>query len=73
MAILPPVVVHAPSPTGGRLVHIDSKIMGRAYSLRDLAEFLRTAGLDPDVLDFASTELIDWRGGGPDVWGAPPP
>jgi hypothetical protein len=71
MAIHPPVVVSKPSKSGGRRVHIDSQIMGMAYSLRDLEEFLRRAGLDPDNLDIESTELIEWRGGGPDVWRNP--
>lgn len=68
MAILPPVIVHPPSPSGGRRVTVDSQLLGRAYSCRDLEAFLRRSGLDPDTLDVADTELIEWRGGGPDVW-----
>lgn len=68
MAILPPVIVHAPSAAGGRQVHIDSEFLGVAHSVQDLEEFLRRAGLDPDNLDTEDTELIEWRGGGPDVW-----
>ncbi|MFI2367631.1 hypothetical protein [Streptomyces sp. NPDC018833] len=73
MAIMPPVVVYPPSSTGGRRVRLDSRILGVAYELRDLADFLRHAGLDPDVLDVENTELIEWRGGGPHVWPKPPP
>lgn len=65
---MPPVVVSAPAPSGGRRVRVDSQILGVAHSMRDLAELLRGAGLDPDVLDIENTELIEWRGGGPDVW-----
>jgi hypothetical protein len=27
--------------------------------------------LDPHNLDIENTELIEWRGGGPDVWRIP--
>ncbi|GGW99758.1 hypothetical protein [Streptomyces chryseus] len=65
-----PVVVHPPSPTGGRRVRADGQILGLAYGLGDLVEFLRRAGLEGlDEEDVAASELIEWRGGGPDVWG----
>lgn len=32
----------------------------------DVAEFLRRAG--PDDVDVETSELIEWRGGGPEVW-----
>ncbi|MGW2837335.1 hypothetical protein ACWCWD_06440 [Streptomyces sp. NPDC001493] len=67
-----PVVVYPVSPTGGRRVRVDGTILGLAHSLRDVAEFLRRAGMD-DVTedDVAASGLIDWRGGGPDAWSAP--
>lgn len=61
-----PVVVHRPSPSGGRRVTAGPQILGVAYGLRDVEEFLRRAGLE-DV-DAATSELIEWRGGGPDRW-----
>ncbi|MFJ4276121.1 hypothetical protein ACIP29_36895 [Streptomyces coelicoflavus] len=61
-----PVVVGRPSPSGGRRVRVDGEILGLAYELRDVAEFLRRAGLE-DV-DVSASELIEWRGGGPEVW-----
>lgn len=61
-----PVVVSAPSPSGGRRVRVDGEILGLAYGLRDVEEFLRRAGLE-DV-DVAESPLIEWRGGGPEVW-----
>ncbi|MGW1587300.1 hypothetical protein [Streptomyces sp. NPDC002386] len=64
-----PVVVHPPSPGGGRRVRADGEILGLAYSLADVAEFLRRAGLDVDPAETAESPLIEWRGGGPDVWG----
>ncbi|MFF9559775.1 hypothetical protein ACF1DY_28670 [Streptomyces albus] len=41
---------------------------GRAYSLDDVREFLRRVRLDPDEADLHEQKLIEWRGGGPDVW-----
>jgi hypothetical protein len=64
----PPVIVYPPSPTGGRRVRANGEILGLAYSVRDVVEFLRRAGLDIDEVDVEATGLIEWRGGGPDVW-----
>lgn len=67
-----PVVVYPPSATGGRRVRVDGTILGLAHSLRDVAEFLRRAGMDDiEESDVQQTELIEWRGGGPEFW--PPP
>jgi phenylalanyl-tRNA synthetase beta subunit len=62
------VIVYPPSPTGGRRVRVDREILGLAYSVKDVTEFLRRAGLDVDEVDVEATGLIEWRGGGPDVW-----
>jgi hypothetical protein len=64
----PRVIVQPPSPSGGRRVRIDGTILGVAYRPGDLLEFLRRAGLDPDAVRLDDPELIEWRGGGPDVW-----
>lgn len=45
-----PIVVHPPSPTGGRRVTAHGAILGLAYSDQDVIEFLRRAGL-PDAED----------------------
>ncbi|MFF4541084.1 hypothetical protein ACWD4F_14475 [Streptomyces aureus] len=64
-----PIVVYPPDEQGGRRVRMDGEILGLAYSLRDIAEFLRRAGLnDPDPAWVEVSTLIDWRGGGPEVW-----
>ncbi|MFE4703333.1 hypothetical protein ACFRIC_40370 [Streptomyces sp. NPDC056738] len=64
-----PIIVYPPDEQGGRRVRLDGEILGLAYSLQDIAEFLRRAGLDdPDPAWVEATALIDWRGGGPDVW-----
>ncbi|MFJ1992998.1 hypothetical protein [Streptomyces asiaticus] len=62
-----PVVVYPPSEGGGRLVRANGEILGTAYGPSDLLEFLRRTGLDPDEVDL-SGPLIEWRGGGPEVW-----
>ncbi|MFE2046306.1 hypothetical protein ACFXAZ_36370 [Streptomyces sp. NPDC059477] len=63
------VIVQPPSPTGGRRVRVDGEILGIAYSTRDLAEFLRRAGLEVDPEDVPTLTWIEWRGMGPDHWG----
>ncbi|MFJ6730009.1 hypothetical protein ACIQPQ_34430 [Streptomyces sp. NPDC091281] len=68
------VVVHPPSASGGRRVRADGEILGTAFSLHDLAVFLERAGLEGwdelDVVAGGEQGLIEWRGGGPDVWEA---
>lgn len=67
-----PVIVYPPLPTGGRRVRIDGEILGLAHGLRDVAEFLRRAGLDDvEETDVETSALIEWRGGGPEMWLAP--
>lgn len=64
------VIVNPPSPGGGRRVRVDGEILGLAYSLVDVAEFLRRAGLEGiEASDVAVSDLIEWRGGGPHEWG----
>ncbi|MEV5007286.1 hypothetical protein [Streptomyces sp. NPDC055692] len=60
------VVVSTPLPSGGRRVRAGREILGLAFGARDVEEFLRRAGLE-DV-DVETSELIEWQGGGPDVW-----
>jgi hypothetical protein len=68
----PPVVVYPPSPTGGRRVRVDGEILGLAHSADDLIEILHLAGLEGvDETDVRISALIEWRGGGPEVWTAP--
>ncbi|WP_065966647.1 hypothetical protein [Streptomyces sparsogenes] len=69
MAGVQRVVVQPPSASGGRRVRVDGVILGVAYGEADLREFLRRAGLpDADDMDLEASPLIEWRGGGPDVW-----
>ncbi|MGW1892299.1 hypothetical protein ACWCP6_18890 [Streptomyces sp. NPDC002004] len=58
-----PIVVHQPSPSGGRRVTVRGEILGLAHSDDDVLDFLRRAGL-PDaraLLDDAA--WVTWRGG----------
>lgn len=65
-----PIVVHPPSPTGGRRVTARGEILGLAYGDADLIEFLRRAGLpDPEaVID--DPAWVEWRGGRAHTWNA---
>ncbi|WP_097982764.1 hypothetical protein [Streptomyces sp. f150] len=58
-----PIVIHRPSPTGGRRVTIQGQIAGLAHTDGDVVEFLRRAGLPDadDLLDQA--DWVEWRGG----------
>lgn len=63
-----PIVVHRPLGTGGRRVTARSQMLGLAHSDRDLAEFLRQAGIDETTAEdmvAGDSPLIEWRGGGP--------
>ncbi|MFJ6316121.1 hypothetical protein ACIQJW_08575 [Streptomyces californicus] len=58
-----PIVIHHPSPTGGRRVIIRGQIVGLAHTDADVVEFLRRAGL-PDALDLLDQpDWVEWRGG----------
>ncbi|MFF3967976.1 hypothetical protein ACFYZI_41295 [Streptomyces griseorubiginosus] len=71
MATPQPVVIYPPGSDGGRRVRVDDRFVGLAYGVIDVVEFLRRAGLD-DVDDVwvEQSALIEWRGVGPDGWGA---
>ncbi|MCE4946656.1 MULTISPECIES: hypothetical protein [Streptomyces] len=62
-----PLIVH-PLQEGGRLMTILGEPVGVARSLRDVEDVLRRAGLNPDEMTMDEPDLIEWRGGGPDVW-----
>ncbi|MEW2132973.1 hypothetical protein [Streptomyces sp. NPDC005435] len=70
MAAMPPVVVYPPAEDGGRRVRVGDRFVGMAYTLLDVAEFLRRAGMeDVEASDVASGPWVEWRGGGPEAWG----
>ncbi|WP_327669475.1 MULTISPECIES: hypothetical protein [unclassified Streptomyces] len=64
-----PIVIYPPDEDGGRRVRVDGTILGRAFTVRDVAAFMQEAGLQEwDEMDVVRTSLIDWRGGGADRW-----
>lgn len=64
-----PVIVYPPDEDGGRRVRVDGTILGRAFSVREVAAFMQEAGLQEfDEMDVVRSALIEWRGGGSDVW-----
>ncbi|WP_432193513.1 hypothetical protein [Streptomyces sp. bgisy027] len=70
MAGAQPIVVYPLAEDGGRRVRVDDRFVGMAYGLLDVVEFLRLAGLDEVDDDWVRrSELIEWRGSGPDGWG----
>lgn len=69
MATDKPVIVYPPDEQGGRRVRVDGTILGLAYSVGDVARFMQEAGLQEfDEMDVVRSALIEWRGGGPEVW-----
>ncbi|MEU6325250.1 hypothetical protein [Streptomyces sp. NPDC047009] len=64
-----PLIVEAPGGSGGRSVRVGDETLGTANSLHDLTVFLQCIGLVGwDELDVAESDLIEWHGGGPEVW-----
>lgn len=63
-----PVIVRPPSRSGGRRVSADGEILGLAHNPAGLIEFLRRAGVRDAEAILDDSALIEWRGGGPDVW-----
>ncbi|WP_122614499.1 hypothetical protein [Streptomyces sp. Tu 4128] len=64
-----PVVIYPPDEDGGRRVRVDGEILGRAFGVQDVARFMQEAGLQEwDEMDVVRSDLIDWRGGGSDIW-----
>lgn len=71
MAATHPVTVFPPADGKARHARVDGEILGRAYSVRDIARFLQEAGLQSwDEMDVVRSRLVDWRGGGPGEWTA---
>ncbi|MER7517761.1 hypothetical protein [Streptomyces sp. NPDC126499] len=59
-----PIIVHRPSPSGGRRVTVrDDQILGLAHSDKDVVEFLRRAGLDDAEALLDDPRWVEWRGG----------
>ncbi|MGH3585475.1 MAG: hypothetical protein ACRDQ0_04040 [Pseudonocardia sp.] len=59
----PPIIIHRPSPTGGRRVTIRGQIAGLAMGDGDVIEFLRRAGLPDTERLLDDPSWVEWRGG----------
>jgi hypothetical protein len=63
------VIVYPPIKGEGRQVRLDGELVGAAYSLHVLAVMLQRAGwAGVDEIDVANSPVIEWHGGGPEVW-----
>ncbi|MFF0395152.1 hypothetical protein ACFYSJ_05100 [Streptomyces sp. NPDC005248] len=65
-----PIIVHRPSPTGGRLVTAYGRILGLAHNDRDLIEFLRRVGLTDVETLIDDPQVVEWQGGRAHHYGA---
>ncbi|MFF1649104.1 hypothetical protein [Streptomyces sp. NPDC058240] len=65
-----PIVVHRPSPSGGRRVTAYGHILGLAHDDQDLIEFLRRAGLPDAETLIDDPQMVEWRGGRAHQWDA---
>ncbi|MCZ1011908.1 hypothetical protein [Streptomyces lydicus] len=63
-----PVQVLPPSSGGGRPVLLGNVVLGVAYSPVDVVDILRQAGIEESVIALDDGNLIEWQGGGPEVW-----
>jgi hypothetical protein len=64
------IVVHRPRPdaAGRRSRKVDflGLEVGHAYDLQDVKTFMARCGMDPALVD--QPGVIEWLGGGQDVW-----
>lgn len=65
-----PIVVHRPSPTGGRRITAYGQILGLGHDDRDLIEFLRRAGFPDSKTLIDDSRWVEWRGGRAHQWEA---
>ncbi|MDX3537225.1 hypothetical protein PV721_23190 [Streptomyces sp. MB09-01] len=63
------LVVYPPDERGWPKVRYDGAVLGTAYRVSDIVEFLREAGMDdPESFDLTDPALVDWREIGPESW-----
>ncbi|MER6218765.1 hypothetical protein ABT213_32630 [Streptomyces sp. NPDC001674] len=69
----PRLVIYPPDENGWRRVRWDGQSIGVAQQPSDIVVFLQEAGLE-NAEDFDLTsDLAEWRGGGPETWAESPP
>ncbi|MFI1969617.1 hypothetical protein BLA24_15310 [Streptomyces cinnamoneus] len=62
------IVVHPPTPSGGRWVTDGAETLGIAHGIADVIEFLTRDGVDLRDAELDDPDLIEWQGGGPGHW-----
>jgi hypothetical protein len=63
-----PIVVHRLSPTGGRRVTLQRRIVGIAYDDESLVLLLQRAGIPDADLLLDDSAWLEWRDSGPHRW-----
>ncbi|MCF3962309.1 hypothetical protein [Streptomyces fuscigenes] len=66
-----PIVVHRPSPTGGRRVTLRSRILGLAHDDPELVLLLQRAGIPDASLLLDDPSWVEWRGAAAHDWDRP--
>lgn len=62
------MVVHRPLPAGGRQVSVRGAGVAVAGSVADVLALVRRIGILLEHEEAGTSALIEWRGGGVDVW-----
>lgn len=63
------VIISPPTRDEGRQVWVDGALLGAVHSLSGLTHLLQRAGWEGlDEMDVADLPIIEWYGGGPEVW-----
>ncbi|KAF5999632.1 hypothetical protein ACFVYV_51530 [Streptomyces mirabilis] len=63
------VIISPPTRAEGRQVWVDGELLGAVHSLSGLTHVLQGAGWQGlDEVDAAELPVIEWYGGGPEVW-----
>lgn len=47
---------------------VNGEYVGRAHRPRELRTLLRREGIDTSEIRLDDPKVIEWRGGGPEVW-----
>ncbi|MFR0357391.1 hypothetical protein [Streptomyces sediminimaris] len=62
------MVVHRPLLTGGRQVSVRGEGVAVARNVTDVLALVRRIGILLEHEEAGTSALIEWRGGGADVW-----
>ncbi|WUD70325.1 hypothetical protein OG937_45700 [Streptomyces sp. NBC_00510] len=64
----PPEVIVYPPIDSHRNVTVRGCYAGAAHRMADLLDILRRSGVDCDQIELTDPAVVEWRGGGPEVW-----